>query len=219
MFDECPGGCFTKRRNQFDGLVAALKDQFSASGMHFDGFKEKGDEQGELAKTLGLMLWCIAGNCTEVVQSEYGFLASLRLHVQGSRDIVITGAPMMVNWASLNTKNRSGTVTMTEAKNRLKGMGIKDMQSFLSDSSHWIEHATVDAGDLLYIPAGALLASRSRAAHVVGLKVGLIVPHDPVAPHSLDSLGRWAKDWYKAAMTDHLANTFSLGYKVRRFSK
>lgn len=157
--------------------------------MRFDGFQADGDEANELSKTFGVMLFCIAGNATEVVQGEYAFLASLRIHLQGSREVVVTSAPAMVNWASLHGRGGSDSVTLAQAQNKFKQLGAKEMESFLFDPSHWVEHGVLEQGDMMYLPVGSLAASRTKERHAVGLKVGLVAPTDASAAQCLDNAG------------------------------
>ena len=182
--------------------------------MRFDGFDMLGDEANQMLNAFGVMMWCIAGNSAEVVQGEYAFFAALRIHLQGSRDIVATSTPMVVNWTSLQAGQSGDAVTLTQAQHRFKNFTSKDMQSFLSDPSHWIEHGTLEPGDMLYVPVGAMLASRTKANHAIGLKVGVAVPSDSSSANCLDNLERLSKEWYKGTMTEHLAKMFQIGVKV-----
>ena len=70
----------------------------------------------------------------------------------------------------------------------------EDVQSFLEDGAHWLEHGTLERGDVLYLPVGAVIVSRTRVEHVVGVKYGCVAPLDTMAVGNLSNLLRWSKE-------------------------
>ena len=175
------------------------------------------DAGGAMGKTLGPLMWCIAGGNTEVVMTEYGFLASLRWQMSGTRDIVIADTDMMSNWASLQKQEKakgcssgsSNRASLSEIQGKFMSMSDKNAVSFLSDTDHWLEHGTICAGEVLFLPVGSMMASRTHADLNIGLKVGAVAPMDRRAVQALASLLDWSEAWYKGSMTDHLEKTLA----------
>ena len=82
------------------------------------------------------------------------------------------------------------------------------MHEYLNDPASWAEQTTVEAGDLLYVPAGAVTANRTSSDHVVGLRLGVIQSSDTLAPGLLHKLKGWSQTWYGSNFSEHLGKTF-----------
>ena len=139
----------------------------------------------------------------------------MRWQYAGPRDVVVTSCPAMVDWASV-TKKSKDVVSLNDTQQMFKGMATKDIQAFLAENNHWLEHSLIEAGDLLYLPVGSVITRRSRAEHIIGLKFGLIAAEDRLALTLLERLKTLSKDWYRASLSPHLVKTFDLAFNMHK---
>lgn len=169
------------------------------------------DTHGDfLSKAAALSQWCMAGGNEEFMTSEYGFMAALRYQAHGKRDVVLTNCTQLVPWvsASRDASSAKDLASLRESQVEFKKMTDTQMHEYLKDPASWAEQATVEAGDILYVPAGAVSAARTSSDHVVGLRLGVLQSSDTLAPGALHKLKAWSQTWYGSNFTEHLGKTF-----------
>ena len=99
------------------------------------------------------------------VSTECASMACVRLSLEGTRSVVIGDSLQVVGF--MQRKGITGSITTARFTSFFRSMGVAVLKEFLGECT--LHAGTIAAGDLLYLPAGAIVAELCQDC-VIGLR-------------------------------------------------
>ncbi|CAE7356515.1 unnamed protein product [Symbiodinium sp. CCMP2592] len=104
------------------------------------------------------------------VSCESASMACVRFNVSGTRSVVVAHTLEVIGY--MQRKGVTGSISVARMASFFRSLSATTISDFQAQCT--LQQATVGAGDVLYLPAGAVLAELARACNI-GLRVPLVV--------------------------------------------
>ena len=132
--------------------------------------------------------------------------------LKGSRDVFATPVLQLINFLSTKRGKDASKISLKDAQEAFSTFTAEELQTYMMDTHSWVEYGSVAAGDLLFVPAGVIVASKVRSGeHAMGLKWGVRWEVDRKNTHGkLRKLKALSQQWYGKHMPTLLNDVIDL---------